>query len=164
MTKQSGTGSSASPATVVKVVALIPSVVLAAVSLFALGRAAIGQPVWGPMAQTLPQAVASENLQEIARLIESGEDPDLPAWVPSGLAPDVAGPYTPLEVAVGRGDIRDAQLLLDYGASVEPRELEVLRCWSEVAASGGRAREWLLSLSPAPWPDCGDVSLPPGRH
>lgn len=150
MTKQPGRGSNASPATVVKVVALIPSVVLAAVSLFALGRAAIGQPIWGPVAQTLPQAVASENLQEIARLIESGEDPDLPDWVPSGLAPDVAGLYTPLEVAVGRGDVRDAQLLLDYGASVEARELEVLRCWSDVAASGGRAREWRPRQPPRP--------------
>lgn len=164
MTKPPGTGSQASRATVVKVVALIPSVVLAAVSLFALGRAAIGQPIWGPVAQTLPAAVASESLQEIARLIESGGDPDLPDWVPAGLAPDAAGRYTPLEIAVGRGDVRDAQLLLDYGASVEASELDVLRCWSDVTSSGGRAREWLLSLSPAPWPDCGNVSLPPGRH
>ena len=85
--------------------------VLAAVSIFALGRAAIGQPIWGPLAQTLP-------------------DRTRPLKSPSG----------------------------------EARELEVLRCWSDVAASGWRAREWLLSLSSAPWPDCGDVWLPPGRH
>ncbi len=141
--------------------ALLPLVALAAASVVMVCSAAIGSPVWGPQDETLPEAVALQDRGEIARQIALGADPNRPGRVRPGMMDNEALTLTPLEAAVGIGRPDLVRLLRSLGAVPSAGEVRSLRCYADARES--EARDALVDLSPEPWPDCRDVTLPNRR-
>jgi hypothetical protein len=140
-------------------VASLPAVGLALFSILATIEPLGGAGLWPPDEVTLPEAAATRNMGEAARLIGLGHDPNRRGRVRAGMFADGDLQLTPLEAAVWakRSDV--AQLLLESGAVAQGTELSVLRCLTEVQQDS-EVRNLLLSLSPDPWPDCRSVPLP----
>lgn len=139
---------------VCRLLAVAPAIVLALASLAWTAGGLAGGGLWPARDETLSEAAATRNKAEAARLIALGEDPNRPARVRAGLLPGgESGVVTPFEaaVAVRRPDM--AQMLLDYGASLDSNQLRLLRCSSE-RLQDRDVRAFLERLAPEPWPVC----------
>lgn len=137
-----------------RILAAVPAIALAAASLAWTAGAAAGGGLWPARDETLSEAAATRNKAEAARLIAIGEDPNRPAGVREGLLPGVHSRIvTPLEAAVLARRPDMAQMLIDYGASLDAEQLRRLRCSSD-RLEDRDVRAFLERLSPDPWPDC----------
>jgi hypothetical protein len=142
------------------IVATIPALGLALFSIAATIEPIWGAGVWPPDDVTLAEAAATRNLGEAARLIGLGHDPNRRERVRAGMLADgVELRLTPLEAAVWARRRDVVQLLFDSGALADGERLDVLRCLAAMHQDG-EMRDFLQSLSAAPWPDCETVRLP----
>ena len=143
-------------ASVVCAIAITPAVVLGLLSTWWV---LTGGP-WQPEAVTLPEAAATRDLGEAARLIGLGQDPSTPGVVRTGMVfTDREAWVTPLEaaVAIKRADM--VEMLVSYGARTDPATLDVLRCW-ERQHDDEDVRDVLEQLAAAtPEPTCDRVNL-----
>jgi hypothetical protein len=141
-------------ARICRILAAAPAVALAAASLAWTGGAAAGGGLWPARDETLSEAAATRNKAEAARLIAIGQDPNRPWRVRENLLPgDQSRIVTPLEAAVLARRPDMAQMLIDYGASLDGEQLRRLRCSSE-RLEDRDVRAFLERLSPEPWPLC----------
>jgi len=139
---------------VCRLFAVAPAIVLAAASLAWTAGGLAGGGLWPARDETLSDAAATRNKAEAARLIALGEDPNRPARVRAGLLPGGESQViTPIEaaVAVRRPDM--AQMLIDYGVSLDAERLRLLRCSSE-RLQDSDLHAFLERLAPEPWPVC----------
>lgn len=124
--------------------------------------APLGGGLWPPDTVTLAEAVATRNNAEALRLIQQGADPNRPGPVRDGLLTngyDVV--VLPVEAAVAAQRADSLGMLLANGASVDDRELRVLRCLERARHDSG-VREILDARAPGE-PDCNDIRLPTDR-
>ena len=139
-----------------------PCIVLTLLSAWwTVGRVA-GHGLWPSDDVTLAETVATRNNAEALRLIQHGADPNRPDRVRDGiLTSGYATHVLPVEAAVAaqRGDA--LRMLLANGATVDQRELTVLRCLEQAYRDSG-VRE-ILDARAAGEPDCTGVSLPTDR-
>ena len=141
-------------ARVCQLVAVAPAIALAVMSLAWTAGGVTGGGLWPARDGTLSEAAATRNKAEAVRLIASGEDPNRPGRVREQLLPGGQSRIvTPLEAAIlaRRPDV--AQMLIDYGASLDAERLRALRCLSE-RLEDRDVRAFLERLSPEPWPVC----------
>jgi hypothetical protein len=121
-----------------------------------------GGGLWPPDDVTLAEAVATRNNAEALRLIQRGADPNRAGPVREGLLTsgyDVI--VLPVEAAVAAQRADSLRMLLANGASVDDRELRVLRCLERARRDSG-VREILDARAPGE-PDCNDLRLPTDR-
>ena len=144
------------------VIISLPCVVLAAISTWwTIGRAA-GGGLWPPDQVTLAEAVATRNNAEALRLIAHGANPNERERVRDGLLVNGHDVFvSPLEAAVGAQRAEAIRMLLANGATLDDRELRVLRCYERTRSDSG-VRDVLESLGHEPL-DCAGVTLPVDR-
>jgi hypothetical protein len=136
-------------------VVMVPCVVLALLSAWWTIAG-----LWPPDDVTLSEAVATRNNAEALRLIRLGANPNRPSRVRAGLlTSDYDVSVTPVEAAVGAQRADALRMLLASGATIDEREMRVLRCYEQVRRDSG-VRE-LLGEGPAT--DCAGVRLPVDR-
>jgi hypothetical protein len=112
------------------VLVALPCVALAVVSAWWLVGGWFGGGLWPPDEVTLSEAIATRNNAEALRLISAGADPNRPSHVRDGLLTNgYEVTVTPVEAAVGAQRADSLRMLLANGASVDGRELRVLRCY-----------------------------------
>ena len=140
----------------------LPCIALAAISTWwMIGRAA-GGGLWPPDQVTLAEAVATRNNAEALRLIARGANPNERQRVRDGLLVNGRdASVTPLEAAVGAQRAEAVRMLLANGATLDDRELRLLRCYERTRSDSG-VRELLESLGDQPL-DCAGVPLPVDR-
>ena len=140
----------------IRSVVMVPCIVLALLSAWWTITG-----LWPPDEVTLSEAVATRNNAEALRLIRGGANPNEPSRVRAGLLTsdhDVA--VTPVEAAVGAQRADVLRMLLANGATIDEKEMRVLRCYEQVRRDSG-IREILGGDAPAV--DCAGVSLPGER-
>ena len=118
-----------------------------------------GSGLWPPDRVNLAEAIATRNNAEALRLIQHGADPNRPERVRDGLVTngyDVV--VRPVEAAVAAQRADSLRMLLSNGASVDERELQVLRCLEAQRHDSG-VRELLEARGRATL-QCDDVRLP----
>jgi hypothetical protein len=96
-------------------------------------------PIWPRQQLNLSEAAAVRDVAEIARLIESSEDPNAAREVRAGLLAEHAVRATPLEAAVAMRDPEVARLLLVNGAVMDAQVWNRLRC----SADGAEMTDYL---------------------
>jgi len=117
-------------------------------------------PLWPPDEVTLSEAVATRNNAEALRLIRLGANPNQASRVRGGLlTSDDDADVTPVEAAVGAQRADVLRMLLANGATIDEKEMRVLRCYEQVRRDSG-VRD-LLGEGPAT--DCAGVRLPGER-
>jgi hypothetical protein len=121
-----------------------------------------GHGLWPADEVTLPEAIATRNSAEAARLIGLGQDPNARGRVRAGMLAGHDIRVTPLEAAVWVRDAALVRMLLAYGAVADRNELRVLRCMDD-AVGRRETHEVLAGLSPEPWPMCNEVQIPVER-
>jgi hypothetical protein len=134
---------------------MVPCIVLALLSVWWTVAG-----LWPPDEVTLSEAVATRNNAEALRLIRLGANPNEASRVRGGLLTsdyDVA--VTPVEAAVGAQRADLLRMLLANGATIDEREMRVLRCYEQVRRDAG-VRD---VLGEGPATDCAGVSLPGER-
>jgi len=119
------------------VVASLPCVVLALISGWWFAGSLAGGGLWPPDEVTLSEAIATRNTAEALRLIQLGADPNTPSRVRRGLlTADHDVTITPVEAAVGAQRADALRMLLANGATIDARELRVLRCYENTRRDG----------------------------
>jgi hypothetical protein len=144
------------------VIALLPALALAALSLYWALGAVGGHGLWPADDVTLPEAVATRNSAEAARLIGLGQNPNARDRVRAGILAGHDIWVTPLEAAVWTRDANLVKMLLNYGAVTDRREARILRCIAG-AAAGREMHDVLAGLSSEDWPACDEVEIPTER-
>jgi hypothetical protein len=122
----------------------------------------MGRGLWPSDDVTLAEAVATRNNAEALRLIARGADPNRAGRVREGLLTngyDVV--VLPVEAAVAAQRADSLRMLLANGASVDDRELRVLRCLERARRDSG-VRE-ILDRRASGEADCNDIRLPTDR-
>jgi hypothetical protein len=138
------------------VLAALPGLLLAAVSVVALAMAAFGRyPMWPHKKFTLAEAAGARDEAEVVRLIENGEDPNGRYPVREGLVFERAANLTPLEAAVLNDDPAIVRQLLARGALADATSWGALRC-----VAGSRVAPVLDEYRPSPSPDCAGIKTP----
>ncbi len=137
----------------------LPGSLIAVVGLWAFAWNNAGAWTWPPDEVTLPEAVATANYAEVARLLEGGEDPNPPANVRAGLLGRTAVHVTPLEASVWGRNARILQMLIDGGAVVGPTGLGVLRCLNE-EHDNRDVRNLLNAMGPPGDRPCSEIAIP----
>jgi hypothetical protein len=159
MSRDSGLGIRDSKVRLAGAAVVLPCVMLAAVSTWWFAAGLAGHGLWPPDDVTLAEAVATRNNAEALRLIALGNDPNSPSRVREGLLTngyDVI--VLPVEAAVAAQRADSLRMLLANGASVDDRELRVLRCLERARRDSG-VREILDARVPGE-PECNDLRLP----
>ena len=144
---------------------LIIAVPCAALTLLSAGWSVgllTGRGLWPSDEVTLAEAVATRNNAEALRLIERGADPNRAGPVRDGLLTNGYGVVVlPVEAAVAAQRADSLRMLLANGASLDDRELRVLRCLERARRDSG-VREILDARAPGE-PDCSGLRLPTDR-
>ena len=143
-------------------IAVLPVLALAVLSLYSALGAVGGHGLWPADDVTLPEAIATRNSAEAARLIGLGQDPNARDRVRAGILAGHDIWVTPLEAAVWTRDANLVKMLLNYGAVADRREVRILRCIAG-AAGDRETHEALAGLSSEPWPACDEVEIPTER-
>jgi len=119
-------------------VAALPCLVFALASGWWFVGGLAGGGLWPPDEVTLSEAIATRNTAEALRLIQLGASPNAPSRVRAGLlTADYDVTITPVEAAVGAQRTDALRMLLANGATIDSRELRVLRCYEHVRREGG---------------------------
>jgi hypothetical protein len=136
---------------------MVPCAVLAALSGWWTLGALHGGGLWPRDEVTLSEAIATRNNAEALRLIRLGADPNRPSRVRGGLlTSDGAVEITPVEAAVGAQRADALRMLLANGATIDAKQMRVLRCYEEVRRDSG-VRELLGDTTDL---DCAGIRLP----
>lgn len=144
------------------VVIAAPCLALASISAWWIAGSVAGDGLWPPDEVTLPEAVATRNNAEAARLIEQGADPNRPGRVRDGMLTNGYGvTVKPLEAAVAAQRADSLRTLLAYGASLDQEELRVLRCLEQTRRDSG-IRE-ILDARSSGGADCNGIRAPMER-
>ena len=123
---------------------------------------AAGGGLWTSDEVTLVEAVATRNTAEALRLIQRGADVNRPDRVRDGLLTNGYDiDILPVEAAVAAQRADALRMLLANGATVDDRELRVLRCLEESRHDAG-IRE-ILDARSTGQADCAGVQLPTDR-
>ena len=97
-----------------------------------LGAAALGMPRgFDGRTMTLTEASAVASHADVARLLNSGADPNASSRVRAGLLMNRETTMTPLEAATGAIRSGPVQMLMDRGARIDERNYGVLWCGAE---------------------------------
>jgi hypothetical protein len=134
-------------------VAAAPGVVLALLHLVWAGGSVVGAGLWPADEVTLPEAVATRNYGEVARLIGSGANPNRDDTVRAELLDTDTGRLTPIEAAVSIHDPTMVRLLLASGTLPDAATLARLQCLNEERPNTA-IEELLRALGGEPWPPC----------
>ena len=122
-----------------------------------------GGGLWPPDQVTLSEAIATRNNAEALRLIQQGADPNGATRVRDGLLTNGYDTVvTPVEAAVGAQRADSLRMLLATGATIDAKELQVLRCLEQMRRDSG-VRELLEARAENAHLDCTDVHLPTDR-
>jgi hypothetical protein len=145
-----------------RLVIATPCFVLTLLSAWWTVGLATGRGLWPADEVTLAEAVATRNSAEALRLIQRGADVNRPGRVRDGLLTngyDVD--ILPVEAAVAAQRADALRMLIANGATVDERELRVLRCLEQSRHDGG-VRD-ILDARASGSADCSGVQLPTDR-
>ena len=139
-----------------------PCIVLTVTNAWWTVGLAAGGGLWPSDDVTLAEAVATRNNAEALRLLHQGADPNRPGRVRDGLLTNgYAIEVLPVEAAVAAQRTDTLRMLLANGATIDGRELRLLRCLEQSRHDSG-VRE-ILAARAAGEPDCAGISLPTDR-
>ena len=89
---------------------------------------------------TLTEATAVASHADVARLLQSGADPNAPAHLRAHLVRNNDTTMTPLEAATGAIRTGPLQMLLEHGAEIDRTTFPVLWCAAKLRANGDMLR------------------------
>jgi hypothetical protein len=136
-----------------------PAIVLAALSLGTTGVLASRGGGWPETSLTLPEAIATANYAEVARLLEDGTDPNPAATIREDLLTGHLMRLTPMQTAVWTRNVQIARMLRERGVIAGTTGMGVLKCLNAEHPDVD-IKALLDEMAPDVNPDCATVTLP----
>lgn len=145
--------------TLLGAIAAGPAIALTVLSLGATAVLTWRNTGWPDSPLTLPEAVATANYAEVARLLEDGVDPNPAAAIREDLLTGHVMRLTPMQTAVWSRNAQLARMLKDHGVIEGTTGMRILKCLNDEHPDAD-IRTLLDEMAPDVRPDCSTVTLP----